>query len=119
MRGFSYAAGEPGRKLRRDRDQFAESAWGEFPLQGLERGLRLLRSKPRQRPYRLASGSMRHGELPTRRVAKLDGLFHGGRSRAEPARNREEIDAASGPDQLASLGEARQSLVHRGAAAEV
>jgi hypothetical protein len=50
---------------------------------------------------------------------RLDRLFYGRGASAKPACDREEINAAASPQQLASLGQTRQSLIHRGAIAEV
>lgn len=49
----------------------------------------------------------------------LDGLFHGRRARSKPAFDWSQVNPAPGTDQLAALGEARQGLIHTGAAAEV
>jgi hypothetical protein len=50
---------------------------------------------------------------------RFDRLFYGRRASAKPARDREKINTATSPQQLASLSQTRQSLIHCGAIAEV
>jgi hypothetical protein len=58
-------------------------------------------------------------DFSTLRREGLDGLFHGRSARSKPAFDRSQVNAAPGTDQLATLGEARQGLIHTGTAAEV
>ena len=60
-----------------------------------------------------------HNDFAALAGQSLDRLLHRRRPRAEPARHGAQIDTATSADQLATLRETRQRLVHRSPSAEV
>jgi hypothetical protein len=65
------------------------------------------------------SRSVRHDHLAALSREGHDSLLNRRRPDAEPTHNRPQIDTAAGTDELSALGQARQSLIHRGAISKV